>query len=281
MLKVTANSMLRGAALAAGLLGATTAGAQYQPPPPPLTTAPCVPTKKAPCITTQPTPVPTVKTPDASQDFPFPGDEKKGEGQPANASPAGVKPANEEFPFPGDTPAPAAGAKQVQTPTDAAKEFPLPSDKDVPPSSSAPADSGSSSSSSSSSSSVDPDAANPDAPNPDADDGPKLKDLGSEGSTKNSRRKLPKVQSMSDRETEDLQISKYYMSTGNIRAAYLRAQDAVKSVPDDPEAHWALAQTARKLNMKDEAKAAYNDYLKLEPDGQHVKAVRQALSELN
>jgi Tfp pilus assembly protein PilF len=105
--------------------------------------------------------------------------------------------------------------------------------------------------------------------------------MGSDGSTRAARRRLPKVESMSDRETEDLSVSKYYMSTGNIRGAYLRAQDAVKSVPDDPEAHFALAQSARKLNKKDEAVAEFNAYLKLEPDGQHAKAVHEALSELH
>jgi Tfp pilus assembly protein PilF len=114
----------------------------------------------------------------------------------------------------------------------------------------------------------------------DKDDVPKLIDKGSEGSTKASRRKLVKVESMADREAEDLSVSKYYVSTGNIKGAYLRAQDAVKSMPDDAEAHFALAQTAQKMNQRDQAVTEYKVYLRMDPDGEHMKAARKALAEL-
>jgi outer membrane protein assembly factor BamD (BamD/ComL family) len=114
-----------------------------------------------------------------------------------------------------------------------------------------------------------------------ADDSSPLKDLGSDGSTASQRRKLPKVQDPVDRETEDLSVSKFYQDRGNFLAAYLRAQDAVKTLPDDPEAHLRLAQTAEKMKKTDEAIAEYKAYLKLDPQGEKVKAAREALAELH
>jgi Tfp pilus assembly protein PilF len=97
-----------------------------------------------------------------------------------------------------------------------------------------------------------------------------------------ARRLLPKSpKSMADREAEDLDVSKFYLQSGNYLGAYLRAQDAVKSVPDDSEAHFALAQAAQKMKKRDEAIQEYKAYLDLEPDGDHVKTARLALVELS
>ncbi len=85
---------------------------------------------------------------------------------------------------------------------------------------------------------------------------------------------------MADREAEDLDVSKFYLQSGNYLGAYLRAEDAVKSVPDDSEAHYALAEAARKMKKPEEAVKEYKAYLDLEPDGDHVRAARQALAEL-
>jgi hypothetical protein len=227
----------------------------YTPPPPPLKTGPCVPTKEYPC-----TPLPSSEPPAAApaSKFPFPGDAPD---QPA----APATPAAKAFPFPEDadrppaTPAPASPA---------AKSFPFP-DSAYPP-----AESSSSSSNSSSS-------------DPTAEPGlaqPALADKGSSGSTRMERRAqrrlLPKVEDLDAREAEDLQVSHYYATTGNFLAAYLRAQDAVKTIPDDPLAHFALAESAAKLNKKDEAIAEYKLYLKLEPEGEKAKAAQRALAEL-
>ena len=85
---------------------------------------------------------------------------------------------------------------------------------------------------------------------------------------------------MDHREAEDLDVSHYYMTTGNFLGAYLRAQDAVKTIPDDPMAHFALAETANKLNKKDEAVSEYRLYLKLDPGGDKVKDSQRALAQL-
>ena len=109
-----------------------------------------------------------------------------------------------------------------------------------------------------------------------------MKDAGSEGENTH-RRKLPKVtklQSDEDRELEDLDVAKYYLSAGSPMAAYLRSKDAVKLKPSDAEAHYSLAQAAAKLKKHDEAVAEFQLCLQLEPDGEHVKAVRKELAEL-
>ena len=94
------------------------------------------------------------------------------------------------------------------------------------------------------------------------------------------RRHLPKVEDLDKREADDLEISHYYATTGNFQASYMRAQDAVKTIPDDPMAHFALAESARRLNKKDEAVSEYKLYLKMDPEGEKAKDARRALIEL-
>ena len=85
---------------------------------------------------------------------------------------------------------------------------------------------------------------------------------------------------MDAREMKDLEVSRYYMSTGNFQAAYLRAKDALAIVPDDPLAHFALAESAHRLKKKDEAVAEYKLYLQLEPDGTQARAAKRGLQGL-
>ena len=237
-------------------LGAmTTAHAQYTPPPPPLTTAPCVPTKKVPC-----TPPPSASTPPTpAEKFPFPGETTSNDKPAAPASP-------KSFPFPDDADKPALPAPRPAA-TPAAKSFPFPDDADkaVP-------------SSSSSSSSGAPDA----EPPTDPDDAPALADKGSSGTTRAQRRRhLPKVEDLDEREAKDLEVAHYYTTTGNFVGAYTRAKDAVATIPDDPLAHFALAEGARNLKKLDEAIAEYKLCLELDPEGEKAKAARRALTEIS
>ncbi|HEY6412237.1 MAG TPA: tetratricopeptide repeat protein [Edaphobacter sp.] len=189
------------------------------------------------------------KQPSTAEQFPFPGEPSK----PAASS--------SDSP---DAPAPASSRKS------AAEEHPFPSD--APPALPGSDSSSSSSSSSDSSSSADPDAPPPSAPWADQP-----------ASTRSNRRKLPKVekiQSPEDRAAEDLTIAKFYEGRGNLNAAYLRTKDAVQVQPDDPEAHFALAQIAQKMQKREEAIAEFSTYLKLDPDGLNIKAARKALSQL-
>ena len=122
----------------------------------------------------------------------------------------------------------------------------------------------------------------------DSSGAPDLKDAGSEGAqTPRSGHILhratppaPKPQTAGEREEEDLRVANFNLDSGNVRGAYLRAQDAVKTAPDDPEAHFALAEMAAKLGKKDEAIAEYNACLKLDPTDDRRRDSNKALSRL-
>lgn len=52
-------------------------------------------------------------------------------------------------------------------------------------------------------------------------------------------------------------------------------------MPNDPESHFALAQSAQKLRKNEEAVAEYTLYLKLDPAGDHTAVAQKALSDLH
>ncbi len=198
---------------------------------------------------------PADKEPSAAEKFPFPG-------EPVQAIPA--KPPQDAPSAPAAPDAPASEGKEPP----AADKFPFPG--------SAPPMPGSEDSSSSSSSSSSSD----DAPDRTAPDN---KDTTEEKPRTTVRRRLPKVeklQSDEERAAEDMKIAKFYEDAGKLTAAYSRAKDAVKYLPEDPYTHFALANIAQKLEKKDEAIAEYNTYLKLDPDGLQVKKAEKALSQL-
>lgn len=191
--------------------------------------------------------------------FPYPG-----EPDASPVAPAAPKTLAPDAPFPvGGNRFPYPGEEKNAPSAPGVGKFPYPGQ--VP---------GESSSSSSSSGG--------DAPLPE--DKPPLKDEGTSGSTKSSRRRLrppaQKVLSDAEREDEDLTVARFYMSRGNYQGAYLRARDAVKVQPDDPDGHWTLAEVADKMGKKDEAVAEYQAYLKLDPAGDHEKAAARALAKL-
>lgn len=140
-----------------------------------------------------------------------------------------------------------------------------------------PAESSSSSSSSSSGSNGSADPSAQQDPN-----APGLIDEGSEG-VSTRRRKLPKVarvQSDDDRFVEDLTVAKFYRGRGNFSAAYQRVEDAVKTDPNDPEAHCELGELAQKLEKRDQAFSEYQICLKLDPDEKQKKTAQKGLAQL-
>lgn len=99
---------------------------------------------------------------------------------------------------------------------------------------------------------------------------------------RSKRRKIPAVprQTPSEREQEDVQIAGFYQNDGNYRGAYSRAKDAVSLDSDDPAAHLALGEAARKLGKLDEAEIAYKRCLELDPIPKQRKAAERALKEM-
>lgn len=184
----------------------------------------------------------------------------KQDAKPCPAPSAPPPSAAQQFPFPGEVSPPAASAPNAPKPSaDANHPFPTES-PDMPGASS----SSSSSSDSSSSSSTGGDY------NPDA--------------SRSARRRLPKaekLQTPDQRVDEDLRVAKFYLNRENYLGAYMRSQDAVKTEPDYAPTHFSLAQAAQKMKKLDEAKAEYNAYLKLSPDGDDAKAARKALEDLH
>ena len=201
----------------------------------------------------------------------------------------------QRFPFPGEgsPAAPGAGSPRAPVPDapgvggagkgDARDEFPFPGEPGKP---GAAGGSGENSSSSSSSSSDDAPAA--DVMPGDSPDGSGPKGKGSDAGAAPQGRHLlhrvnpigTKLQTDDEREAEDLDIAHYYTQTGNLKGAYLRSQDAVKTAPDDPNAHFALAEIALKLNKRDEAIAEYDACLKHDPADKEAKAARKELARL-
>jgi hypothetical protein len=210
--------------------------------------------------------------------------------KPQPPRPAAPAKTGNAFPFPGEstpdanTPAPAAKAAAPAKPANA---FPFPGEPDTTPagkpdgapglkdagSSGTSSDQGSSSSSSSSSSS---DPAGP----LEGDDDPAAR---AAAARRAARKKLPAVprQSPSEQEDEDLKVAAFYQNDGNFKAAYARATDAVSLAADDPDAHFALAEAARRLGKLDEAEAHYKKCLDLDPLPKEKKAAEKALKEMS
>jgi hypothetical protein len=207
-------------------------------------------------------------------------------------APSGKPSATERFPFPGTPSAPDSGAPSIggipQAPAapdassgsvPAEKKFPFPGDASKPGASGAGASSSSSSSS---------DDLLPIDPNADSDSTPALKDKGSEGNPATPGRHIlhrvnpvgTKLQTADEREAEDLDVAHFYVQSGDLQGAYLRSQDAVKTAPDDPDAHFALAEIAQKLNKRDVAIAEFNAVLKLDATDKQAKDARKALARL-
>lgn len=234
----------------AAVLAAACALAQAQTTPatPPAQTPPCTTSPQPqPCTTPKPAagqPGPAPATP--AQRFPFPGEEKAQPAPtPATNTPSApdAQPSDKRFPFPGEDPgAPSApGGSSSSSSSDA----PQPTDPDPVPTGNA---------------------------KPDAPQGRRLlKRVNPPGT---------KLQTPEERVAEDLDIARFYASTGDLKGAYLRTKDAVKLAPDDPDAHCGLADAALKLNNRDEAIAEYNACLKLDPEDKLAKNARKQLTKL-
>lgn len=140
-------------------------------------------------------------------------------------------------------------------------------------------DASTSSSSSGFSSSQDKTANDAPAPTEQDDDTPikasPLEDLGSSRNSANVHAKLDKT-----RIPDDLKVARFYAGDGNWMGAYLRYKDALDYDGENEDAHFGIAQMAEKLNKPQEAREHYQAYLDLDPDGDHAKDARYALSKM-
>ena len=80
--------------------------------------------------------------------------------------------------------------------------------------------------------------------------------------------------------TKDTQVGLFYLKTGDFQGAYNRFAEAAKADPGNAEAVFGLAESARRLNHRDEAVRNYRLYLSALPDGPRAKDSRKALKDL-
>jgi hypothetical protein len=216
---------------------------------------------------------------------------------PCSAAPGNKGPSIDRFPFPGEPPSQSPSQANTPTAPDAPKSItPSPSGSSAPPDApaqspdkrfpfpgeDAPAAPQPAASGASSSSSSDPTAFPSDDTNTPDPSAAKDKAAAPEG-----RRLLKRVnpvgtklQSPDEREAEDLSVARFYTQTGDLQGAYMRSQDAVKIMPDDPDAHCTLATAALRLNKRDEAISEFNACLKLDPAEKEAKNARKELAKL-
>ena len=209
----------------------------------------------------------TVKPPASAADFAFPVEDSKN-----GADPDGT-PHTQDAPRP-STALPDMPTGDVPDPP-ASSERPLTGNRDSSSSSSSgdglPPGTSSSAGGSDVDDDVAPTTAAPNAPVKAA----RLKDLGSRGDSSAARLKLEQT-----RVADDLKVGLFYTKDGNTQGAYLRFKDAADRAPDDPDVRFYLAESASKLNKRDEAVLNYRACLQMDPGGDHDKASRKALSRL-
>jgi hypothetical protein len=80
--------------------------------------------------------------------------------------------------------------------------------------------------------------------------------------------------------TKDTQVGMFYLKTGDFKGAYNRFAEATKADPGNADAVFGLAESARRLNLRDEAVRNYRLYLSALPDGPRAKDSRKALKDL-
>jgi len=80
---------------------------------------------------------------------------------------------------------------------------------------------------------------------------------------------------------QDDKVGKFYLQTGDYKGAYDRYKEATLVAPEDANAVFGLAESARGLHRTKEAVTNYTIYLDAFPDGKRAKDARKALAELD
>lgn len=79
---------------------------------------------------------------------------------------------------------------------------------------------------------------------------------------------------------QDDKVGKFYLQSGDYKGAYDRFKEATEVAPEDADAVFGLAESARGLHRMQEAATNYKLYLDAVPDGKRSKDARKALAEL-
>lgn len=79
---------------------------------------------------------------------------------------------------------------------------------------------------------------------------------------------------------QDDKVGKFYFDNGDFKGAYDRYKEATEVAPEDADAVYGLAESARGLHRTQEAVNNYMMYLDAVPDGKKSKDARKALAAL-
>lgn len=80
---------------------------------------------------------------------------------------------------------------------------------------------------------------------------------------------------------QDDNVGKFYLQSGDFKGAYDRYKEATEVAPEDGEAVFGLAESARGLHLTQEAMNNYILYLDAFPDGKRSKEARKALASFD
>lgn len=79
---------------------------------------------------------------------------------------------------------------------------------------------------------------------------------------------------------KNVEVGDYYFKRKNYRAALSRYQEALEWKPGDAEATLRIGRALEKLDDSENARLAYEQYLKILPDGPYALEARKALERL-
>jgi len=79
--------------------------------------------------------------------------------------------------------------------------------------------------------------------------------------------------------SSDINVGKYYLDKKNWKAALSRFQSAMVLDPENPEAFWGMAESARHLGDFASAKSYYLKVVDYDPDSRHGKEAQKALKD--
>jgi Tfp pilus assembly protein PilF len=80
---------------------------------------------------------------------------------------------------------------------------------------------------------------------------------------------------------QDVEIGTFYMHKGDVDAAILRFQDAIRLRPDFAKPRLLLAQAYEKKHDKPSAVKYYKEYLRVYPTAPDANKVRKKIEELS
>lgn len=77
-----------------------------------------------------------------------------------------------------------------------------------------------------------------------------------------------------------MDVGEFHLKNKNWKGAEFRFRDALAVKPENPQATFKLAQSLDKLGNNEGAKAEYQAYLNMEPEGVFARQAHEALERM-